>query len=137
MVRAASILIIFFILLFAAESCKTKNDTVTGGGKGGNVTIRIIPEIYGSFVDTCVVFIKYGSLDAPGNGVYDDSAVCTVSNDTSAATFNGLTTGLYYFFARGYHTPGGHLPNVKGGINATIQKTGSYLFFLPTSPYSP
>lgn len=120
------------------NGCKpSKNDTVTGGGKGGNVTIKISPEYYGEFVDTCIIYVKYGTLDAPASGVYDDSAVCVVTNDTSVATFTGLTTGLYYFLGVGYHATGGHPPNVKGSKNCTVQAEGNYTFYLPTSYYIP
>lgn len=125
-------------LLSLAAGCKpAQNNTITGGGKGGNVTIKIMPEFFGSVVDTCTVYIKYGSLDAPMNGVYDDSAVCVFSGDTSAATFSGLTPGLYYFLGDGIHSEGGHPPNVRGSKNCTIQNDGSYAFYLPTNYYIP
>ena len=137
--KIVSVILVSIILLISAISCKpSKNNTITGGGKGGNVTIKIAPEFYGLFVDTCVVYIKYGTLDAPATGVYDDSAKCVVTtNDTSIATFTNLTAGLYYFLGVGYHATGGHPPNVKGSANCTIQKDGNYTFYLPTTWYIP
>ena len=139
MMKTISKLFIFVFLLAATISCKPhKNDTITGGGKGGNITIRIVPEVYNYFVDTCMVYIKYGTLDAPANGIYDDSAVCMVTNnDTAVATFSNLTAGLYYFYGIGYHSIGGHPPNVKGAQNVTVSTaTGNYLYYLPTYPYN-
>ncbi len=131
-------LFLFALFFVAVITCQPKKSvTITGGGKGGNVTIKIAPEFYGSFVDTCMVFVKYGTLDAPAGGVYDDSVVCIVSNDTSFATFSNLTVGLYYFFGKGYHEAGGHPPNVKGAQTCTISTDGSYLFYLPTYSYTP
>lgn len=136
--RSGYLLLAAAYCLFVAAGCKPSDSTtISGGGKGGNVTIRISPEYYDSFVDTCVVYVKYGTLDAPANNIYDDSVVCTVSNDTSVAVFPGLTTGLYYFYGVGYHSAGGHPPNVKGSKNCTIQSDGNYTFYLPTFYYIP
>ncbi|MCD6011098.1 MAG: hypothetical protein K0Q79_960 [Flavipsychrobacter sp.] len=131
------VIAVFAFILFVGACQKPANNAVTGGGKGGNVTIRIIPELYDEFVDTCTIYVKYGSLDAPASGVYDDSIVCTVANDTPSATFTNLKVGLYYFFGKGWHSGAGHLPNVKGSKNCTISADGTNLFYLPTFSYTP
>ncbi len=136
MMKNVAVICVFIVLL--AGGCKPdKNNPITGGGKGGSVSIRIIPELYDQFVDTCTIYVKYGTLDAPANGVYDDSIVCTVTNDTPSATFTNLKVGLYYFFGKGWHQGAGHPPNVKGSKNCTISSDGNHLFYLPTFSYIP
>lgn len=135
--KIVSISTIVALFLLAAACKPSKNNSVSGGGKGGNVTIRLIPELWGEFVDTCMVYVKYGSLDAPAGDIYDDSVLCITANDTPSATFTNLKVGLYYFYGKGYHTGAGHPPDVKGSKNCTISADGSYLFFLPTFSYTP
>ena len=99
-----SILFVPILILLAAVGCKKHSGgTVTGGGKGGHETIRASAEHYGTLLDTATIYIKYGTLDEPADGVYDDSMVCVVVNDTPVAVFSGLTTGNYFFMAKGLH----------------------------------
>lgn len=124
-------------LLVSSCSCnKPAGNSVTGGGKGGNATLRITPEYANYFIDTCTVYIKYGTHDAPANGVYDDSTICVIA-DTPVAVFNGLTTGLYYLYGVGYHSIGGHPPNVKGSQICTISKEETMRLYMPVYPYIP
>lgn len=126
------------ILSLLAIGCKKpKNNSVTGGGKGGNSVINVTPEAYNIFVDTCMVYIKYGTLDAPANGVYDDSAVCQIVGGQPVASFSGLTVGLYYFYGVGYHSGYGHPPNVKGSAQQTVQSENTYTLYMPTYSYIP
>ena len=125
-------------LLLANAGCSPDGKTqITGGGKGGSLTVKIVPEYSNSFVDTCTVYVKYGTLDAPANGVYDDSVICTRVNDTSVAVFTGLTTGIYYFYGVGFHAGGGHSPNVRGAKNCSVSGPGPFLYYLPTYSYNP
>ncbi len=130
--------IIFFFAawLTTAESCKKPSAPVpTGGGKGGNATITVIPEHHGLYVDTCTIYIKYNSLDMPSNGVYDDSVVCVLTDTIPVAVFPGLKKGDYYIFGRGYHTlyvP----PYVKGGLPCKISTEDTVKVYLPTYSYS-
>ena len=136
--RVTTILFLFLASLFVQASCnKPNNNPISGGGKGGNAVVNITPSFYNSFVDTCTVYVKYGTLDAPANGVYDDSAVCVKVNDTPVASFTGLKVGLYYFYGVGYHVAGGHPPNVKGGIPRTVQTENTSRVYLPTYSYIP
>ncbi len=99
-----SILLLAVLLLLAMGGCKKHSGgTVTGGGKGGHETIRASAEHYGTLLDTATIYIKYGTLDEPADSVYDDSIVCVVVNDTPVAVFSGLTTGNYFFMAKGLH----------------------------------
>jgi len=128
------------ILVSALAVCcckKPDNNTITGGGKGGNAVIRITPEFQNYFIDTCTVYIKYATHDAPANGVYDDSVQCIRVDTLPVATFSGLKTGIYYLYGRGYHSTGGHLPNVKGSKICTISKEDTVKLYLPVYPYQP
>ena len=119
-----------------AASCTKGSPNITGGGKGGTATIVVTPEHHGEFVDSCKVYIKYGTNDAPANGVYDDSIACVLADTTPVAVFTGLTTGLYYVYGQGYHstyTP----PYIKGGVPVTVQVQDTNVVYLPTYSYQP
>jgi hypothetical protein len=132
-----SIAILFFACFFAGESCKkSASCTGSGGGKGGNATINITPEHLAYLIDSCTIYIKYGTLDAPANGIYDDSTKCVMVDTTPVATFPGLKPGLYYFYGVGYHT-GYSPPYVKGAANYTICKEQVINIYLPTYSYLP
>jgi hypothetical protein len=89
------------------------------------------------------VYIKYGTLDAPPNGLYDDSQkVHLVISATSStvdtipyAIFTGLTKGNYYIYGDGYHAR--YFSYVKGGIPITINSETTDSVLLPTTPYNP
>jgi hypothetical protein len=81
---------------------------------------------------TVVVYVKYNALDAPANGVYDDSVVCKLAsalNPVPVCSFSGLNNGNYYFFARGYDHD--ILQKVKGGIPFTITSQQSLTLLMP------
>lgn len=121
--------------------CKKTNTTGnvnsgTAGGKGGSASLLVTPEHHGEFVDSCIIYIKYGTTDAPANGAYDDSAVCVMIDTTPVATFRNLTPGAYYLLAEGFHAayvP----PYVKGGLPHTIAgKTDTDKLFMATYSYN-
>jgi len=125
-------LIMMPVLLF--YSCKKNKSNISGGGFGGNAILTVSPEHHGLFVDSCTIFIKYGTNDAPADGIYDDSSVCVLNDTTPVAIFKGLTKGLYYLYGRGYHYP--YVPPyVKGGLPVTISTEDSQNVFLPTYSY--
>jgi len=131
------ILIISFAVLIFSSCKKPADTTITGGGKGGSAIIKVTPEFANTFIDTCTIYIKYGTHDAPANGVYDDSAICTLSAAVPVAVFSGLTTGLYYLYGIGYHSTGGHPPNLKGSQICTMSKETTTSLYLPMYPYIP
>lgn len=100
----------FLIGAFTTSGCKPSHNNVTGGGKGGSATIIARVDHAGSLIDTAVVFIKYGTTDAPANGVYDDSLKVGTNYQ---AVFSNLTTGNYYLLAEGIHNP--YNPNTVSG----------------------
>lgn len=52
------------------------------------------------------------------------------------AIFSGLKPGIYYFYGLGYHSTGGHPPNLIGSAIATIPTQDSARIYLPTDPYN-
>ena len=132
---------IFFALIFTlciVAGCKPKhNDAITGGGKGGTSIINASGEHHGSLLDTCMIYIKYGTLDAPANGIYDDSMACSILNGTPGVAFSGLTVGNYYLLAVGFHG-GFSPPTVRGAFPYTISQAGSTAnIVIPTGQYYP
>jgi hypothetical protein len=111
---------LFLFYVFIVGGCKkTGGIGITGGGIGGNVTINLIPEHHDSLIDSCVFYIKYGTLDAPSDSVYDDSTFCKLQAGIPIATFQSLTPGIYYIYGKGYHSTYAP-PYVKGGKPITI-----------------
>ena len=129
-------IVFVFVSLFVVAGCKKQSSqALTGGGKGGTGKITVTPEHGNSFVDSCMVYIKYGTLDAPANGVYDDSVKCIMEGAQPVAIFDSLSVGLYYFLGVGYHQLTGL--NVKGAITFTMAIQQSKTVYLPTYAYNP
>ena len=126
----------FLLFTGLIAGCKKSGSSVSGGGLGGSAVLLITPEHHGQFVDSCIVYIKYGTNDAPANGIYDDSTSCILEDTTPVAIFHNLTIGLYYVYGIGYHstyTP----PYIKGGVPVTISAEDTNTVFLPTYSYDP
>jgi hypothetical protein len=134
----ATVFLIFLTWFALVESCKpAHNNNLTGGGKGGNGTISVTPEHGGPFLDSCAVYIKYATLDAPADGIYDDSVLAPLHyvNDTvPVAVFHNLRSGIYYFFSSGYH-PGVSQPYVRGGKGFILNREDSENVVVPVYPY--
>lgn len=121
--------------LFACMGgCKKPKNNVTGGGKGGNAVLRVIPEHAQLLIDSCIVYIRYNTKDAPADGLYDDSVKCVMEDTTPVATFSGLTVGNYYLLGVGYHT-GYSPPDVRGGIPCQLSTENTTTVYLPTYSY--
>ncbi len=118
-----------------SDGCKkVDNAKQTYGGKGGDRTLAVTPEHHGLYVDTCMIYIKYNTLDVPADGVYDDSAACVMMNGMPVAVFASLKQGDYYLFAKGYHAvyvP----PYVKGGLPCKISVEDTVKVTIPTYSY--
>jgi len=125
-----------FVLLSAVTvtlAACTHDPGVILGGKGGSATVNVYPQHHGlaNDLDSCTVYVKYNSLDAPANGIYDDSVTCITANSLVSGTFTGLKNGNYYFYGRGYdYSISDH---VKGGLPYTITQQQSQNFNLPVS----
>lgn len=129
---------VFVMWLMVGGSCKKPDDSISGGGKGGMATILVMPEHHGLYVDSCTIYIKYATSDAPANGVYDDSAGCVLNDTIPVATFPNLKKGHYYLYGVGYHA-GFAPPYVKGGIPYTVadESVKGKEVYLPTYSYTP
>lgn len=120
---------ILCLSLLAANCKKTDNNTP---GKGGSATLIVNPQHHevDSNIKRCKVYIKYGAVDAPSNGIYDDSATCVVANNKALATFTALKNGNYYLYGVGFDTTAGC---ISGGIGYTISQQSSQTMFLPVT----
>lgn len=128
----AILIILSVVFIYSCHKSGTSG-CPTGGGKGGSITLNIIPEHSNYFVDSCMVYIKYGTQDAPASGIYDDSMKVSLSDTTPVASFKGLTEGNYYVEGIGYHALLSE--NVKGGLPCTLCAQQTYTVYLPTYPY--
>lgn len=102
-------------------------------GKGGNVQLRVNTFHHSRRIDSITVFIKYNTQDAPGNGIYDDSARVVKSAADTVAVFSGLKAGKYYFYGNGWDPIINQ--GVHGGLPYTITDTlvTPKVFTLPVS----
>ena len=133
--------VIFILIIISpsliASSCHKHSSCVTsGGGVGGTGTLSVTPTHSGIYIDSCMVYIKYGTLDAPTNGVYDDSQACHLpAGDTvPVAVFTNLKAGIYYLYGVGYHATYSP-PGVKGAIPYTLCSEQAASLYLPTYSY--
>ncbi len=129
-----------FILLIApfllVESCKRPSSCAnSGGGVGGTATLSVTPTHLNLYVDSCTIYIKYGTLDAPVDSTYDDSQICRIyAPDTiPVAIFKNLKPGLYYLYGLGYHPV--YSAYVKGATNYTMCTEHAQSIYLPTYQY--
>lgn len=111
----------FLILCVIAASCKPDKDP-TGAGKGGNAAVALYPQHHevAKNIINAKLYVRYNTLDAPANGVYDDSVACSNQDSLVTGTFTGLKNGNYYFYATGYDTS--VKQRVKGGMPYAISE---------------
>ena len=126
-----------FILAFIAMGAYGCNhdDGVTIGGKGGNASLTVYPahhEVAKNII-RFKAYIKYNTLNAPANGVYDDSIACSNHDNLVSGTFTGLTNGNYYLFGEGVDTSIGE--EVKGGVSYTIKEQKAQDAALPVTEH--
>lgn len=82
---------------------KPETNLGPGKGDGGNITYRIIPVHDGVYIDSCKVYVKYGTETEPEKiNQYDDSLICVKENGKPVATFYELRKGTYLFYAAGW-----------------------------------
>jgi len=103
-------------------SCKKKDKD--SAGTGGNTTFVVAPQHHGKPIDSCTVYLKYNTMDAPGTGTsnYDISAKVMMVNGEPVATFPGMKKGQYYVFGSGYDPAISQ--GVIGGIPYKIEQDG-------------
>ena len=138
MMRSFIFILFIFTSCLLFYSCKKPSSCVSsGGGTGGNGSISVTPTHLNLYVDSFMVYIKYGTLDEPANGIYDDSQKCSmpVGDTIPVAVFSNLQPGLYYFYGKGYHAP--YSAYVTGAANYTMCTGHAASIYLPTYQYFP
>jgi hypothetical protein len=105
---------------------------ITGGGKGGNTTLAVIPTHINKGLGNATAYIKYAASTAPANGVYDDSAQC-IQDTIATATFSSLKTGIYYVLAKGHDTTAGGIL-VSGGMVVGLKQEQFHVLYIQTTP---
>lgn len=115
--KTSSILSIF-LLLFFVQSCKQKSSA----GLGGNANLIINAKHHGLAIDSCTIYVKFNSVDAPSNlSDYDLSQTLILdANNISSTTFKGLKKGDYYIYGQGWDPSIAEA--VKGGLPYTISE---------------
>jgi hypothetical protein len=87
--------------------------------------LKVTAKHHENYIDSCMVYIKYGSVNPPLDGKYDDSAKCVMEGGIPVATFSNLSMGNYYLYAYGWDpkfTPPSH---VKGAYAYPLQQGGT------------
>lgn len=104
------------IILLSVNGCKKK----PSAGLGGNANLKISARHHAFNIDSCTIYIKFNSSEAPDNlSDYDLSQqVAMDTGGNSYTIFKGLKKGDYYIFAYGWDPAISE--NVKGGIPYTI-----------------
>ena len=82
-------------LLCLAAGCNKGDDEDT-------FTLRVTPRHHGRAIDSCTVYLKRDAVNAPANGIYDDSAKCVPVDGVPVATFSGLKEGNHYIYGLGW-----------------------------------
>ena len=116
------------VVLLCSFSCKKK----PSAGLGGNASLKINAYHHSQPIDSCTVYIKFNTSEAPDDDVYDlQQAVTKDSSGNSFTIFSGLKKGDYYIFAKGWD------PNiaaaVKGGIPYTIKEEETLSITVPVT----
>ncbi len=115
---------VLFLLAIATAACRKKNT---------EPIIKIIPRHHSTLIDSCVVYIKYGTNDMPADSVYDDSVKVIVSPEDNIpyATFKGLGMSKYYLYGRGWDKT--RDVEVLGGAPLTIDAMETKTIYLAIS----
>lgn len=109
--------------IFMITSCQKKNEDIAG--KGGGAVLKITPRHHNRAIDSCTVYLKYNTLDAPAPGTnYDEAVKCVPENGKPVATFSNLKKGKYYIYGYGWDTE--IEDTVMGGAPYTISAEQTY-----------
>jgi hypothetical protein len=71
-------------------------------GKGGLITLNVIPNHKGINIDSGTILIKYNALNYP-DSTYDDSLMIKPQNGTNSVQFHALKPGNYFIFGYGWN----------------------------------
>jgi hypothetical protein len=117
------------ISFLSVMGCKKKSSA----GLGGSANIKISAKHHAANIDSCTIYIKFNSSEAPANlSEYDLSQQLALdANNNSNTIFTGLKTGDYYIFAYGWDPA--ISANVKGGIPYTIKQETDLETIIPVT----
>ncbi len=116
------------IILLNISGCKKK----PGAGLGGSANLKISARHHTLNIDSCTVYIKFNSSEAPSDNIYDLNQQITMDTSGESYTiFSGLKKGDYYIFARGWDPSISE--NVKGGIPYTIKDETDISIIIPVT----
>lgn len=128
MYMKTNLIILLLLIIATSFSCKKKPKA----GLGGNANLKITAQHHSSTIDSCTISIKFNSLDAPSDGIYDLTQKITkdIAGD-SYTIFEGLKPGDYYVYGLGWDPSISN--NVKGGIPYTIENETDLSIIVPVT----
>lgn len=122
---------LFLFTLFiisTAFGCKKKSSA----GTGGNANLKVVAQHHSLSIDSGTIYIKFNTLDAPSDGVYDLTQSFSSSSTGNAFTiFNGLKKGDYYIYGTGWDPSISN--QVKGGIPYTVESETELSIIVPVT----
>ena len=118
-------------VLLSASCEKDKNEEPKlDAGKGGTATLKLTTQHHSAYIDSCMVYIAYNTLDAVEE--FDDSMKVSLIDGKPQAIFTNLKNGDYYVYGEGYDP--GIFEGVKGGIPVKVRDQDStYDYILPVT----
>jgi hypothetical protein len=120
--------ILLLLIVATSFSCKKKSKA----GLGGNANLKVATQHHGLIIDSCTISIKFNSLDAPSDGMYDLTQKVSKGNAGDSFTiFKGLKAGDYYVYGIGWDPSISN--NVKGGIPYTIDNETDLSIIVPVT----
>ena len=122
------LIILLLLIVTTSFSCKKKSKA----GLGGNANLKVATQHHGLIIDSCTISIKFNSLDAPSDGMYDLTQKVSKGNAGDSFTiFKGLKAGDYYVYGIGWDPSISN--NVKGGIPYTIDNETDLSIIVPVT----
>lgn len=123
-----TLFILMCTVFLSINGCKKK----PSAGLGGNANLKVSARHHALNIDSCTVYIKFNSSEAPSDNVYDLNQQITMDTSGNSYTiFNGLKKGDYYIFAQGWDPSISE--NVKGGIPYTIKDETDISIIIPVT----
>lgn len=110
-------------LLLVVSSCREEQYDIPApapvGGKGGNISLKVVVQHHDTTVNDARVFIEYDAISPqPDTGDYD------LAMDGSSVKIDSLLPGNYYIFALGTQPSLSSVPyNLYGGATFNIIDT--------------
>jgi hypothetical protein len=93
--------------------------------------LKVSAKHHANYIDSCMVYIKYGAVDPPADGKYDDSAKFIMEGGIPVATISNLSLGNYYLYAYGWDPKFSPPSHVKGGYAYPLQSSGTKTVEVP------